>query len=360
MNLSKYSDLFKRILSSLATVLFLWVALMLLLVGFLTAIEYKPEASVQLETSGSTTTKIRLNEEIDLVSWNIGYGALSDNADYYRDGGKGIRTSTNERLNENLNTMNTWIREQDPDLLLLQDVDASSDRSYRVDERVIFDSLADHVSSFALDYVCLYVPYPFPPLGTVQSGSMTISKFAVDSATRVALPNTYKWPVRVITDKRCLLVDRLPIEGSDKELVVVNLHLEKYDEGDMKAAQTEALRALMEEEAAKGNYVIAGGDFSQIFSNMGDLYPVKEEMWKPGVLDVTSFSSGFSFHMDPEVPSTRSLDQNYVEADKDDFQYYLTDGFIVSSNVEGTKLENADLGFVSSNHNPVMMTVVLK
>ena len=53
--------------------------------------------------------------------------------------------------------------------------------------------------------------------------------------------------------------------GSDREPVLVNLHLEAYDDGEGKIAQTNQLRDYIEDEYAKGNYVIAGGDFNQVF-----------------------------------------------------------------------------------------------
>ena len=60
--------------------------------------------------------------------------------------------------------------------------------------------------------------------------------------------------------KRCLLVSYVPLEGSDKQLVLVNLHLEAYDDGEGKAAQTEMLMDFLTGEYEKGNYIIAGED----------------------------------------------------------------------------------------------------
>ena len=56
--------------------------------------------------------------------------------------------------------------------------------------------------------------------------------------------------------------------GSDKELVIVNVHLEAYDSGEGKEAQTKMLAELLKKEQEAGNYVIAGGDFNQAFSNV--------------------------------------------------------------------------------------------
>ena len=57
--------------------------------------------------------------------------------------------------------------------------------------------------------------------------------------------------------------------------MLVNLHLEAYDSGEGKIAQTKLLVEFLEQEYAKGNYVIAGGDFNQTFSREDmEQYPV--------------------------------------------------------------------------------------
>lgn len=47
--------------------------------------------------------------------------------------------------------------------------------------------------------------------------------------------------------------------------MLVNLHLEAYDDGEGKIAQTKQLREFIQSEYEKGNYVIAGGDLNQVF-----------------------------------------------------------------------------------------------
>ena len=84
-------------------------------------------------------------------------------------------------------------------------------------------------------------------------------------AQRQSLPVPFKWPIRVANLKRCLLVERFTVADSGRELVLINLHLEAYDDGEGKAAQTKMLREFLQAEYEKGNYVIAGGDFNQTF-----------------------------------------------------------------------------------------------
>ena len=138
------------------------------------------------------------------------------------------------------------------------------------------------------------------------------------------------------------------------------MHFDAYDNGKGKEEQTKVLAKVLKEELDKGNYVIAGGDFNQIFSSEDkSLYPQQKGKWAPGEIDVTKIKGDFEFLMDEKVPSCRSLDQPYVDADKEKFQYYLIDGFIVSKNVKINSLKTEDLGFVNSDHNPVILNVTI-
>ena len=91
-------------------------------------------------------------------------------------------------------------------------------------------------------------------------------------------------------------------------LVVVNLHLEAYDDGEGKIAQTKQLREFIEAEYAKGNYVIAGGDFNQIFPGGLNAYPNKHpELWQPGLIEDDILPEGWTLAYDLDTPSCRLL-----------------------------------------------------
>ena len=48
-----------------------------------------------------------------------------------------------------------------------------------------------------------------------------------------------------------MLETRIPIKGSDKELVLINFHLEAYDSGEGKIAQRKVLVKKLKEEYEK-------------------------------------------------------------------------------------------------------------
>lgn len=338
------------------------VVLVVGMLGFLSITEYKPADREYIRVEGKSSGKLSTDTEISLLTFNIGYGALGDNADFFMDGGKSVYTADENRVNENLSGILTEVTKINPDIVLFQEIDKSSSRSYKINEYEMFkDKLAQYSFSFANNFKVAYLPYPVPPIGKVDSGIATASVFGVTSAERVQLPIPFSWPMRMANLKRCVLISRIPIENSQKELVVFNLHLEAYDSGEGKIEQTKMLAKLLKTEAEKGNYVIAGGDFNQIFSTADkNAYKVNEGMWAPGEIDTSAFGNGFKFLMDESTPSCRSLDKAYKGADKDNFQYYLIDGFIVSDNIDVKQLKTQELGFKNSDHNPVLLNAVLK
>ncbi len=345
--------IFRAILSIILVIIILFVGL----IGFLTITEYKPDDTETIKVEGSAGNTLSLDDDFTIMSWNIGYGALGDNADFFMDGGESVKTADLERVKSNMQGIINIINEVDPDIFFLQEVDLDSTRSNKYGEySLLKDNFTDYSTSFANNFKVAFLPYPVPPIGKVDSGIATFSSYNLNSSERIQLPISFSWPVRMANLKRCLLVSRVSIEGTDKELVLVNLHLEAYDSGEGKIAQTKMLANFLNEEANKGNYVIAGGDFNQIFSSADtNAYPAQEGKWAAGEIDVSEIAGDWQFLMDERNPSCRSLDQPYEGADKETFQYYLIDGFIVSGNITVESCETQDRGFVYTDHNPVVL-----
>ena len=345
------------------------------LFSFLSITEFKPKDRESLpvtknSTEDTSAAGVDTSGSLSVLSWNIGYGGLSETADFFMDGGDGVRTQDKSSVQNNLDAVISEVSALNPDILFFQEIDRNSARSFHIDQTALMREKTGFAnSSFANNLKVSFLPYPIPPIGKVDSGIMTLTNLPVAEAERIQLPIPFSWPVRIVNLKRCLLVERVPLTGinndggfSDgKELVLINLHLEAYDDGEGKIKQTKMLADLMQTEFEKGNYVIAGGDFNQTFSNTDtSMYPLQRgDLWACGVLDESSFGDGFLFLMDNSAPTCRSLDRPYDSEDTG-FQFYLVDGFIVSNNVEVESHKTLDKGFVNSDHNPVFMTFSLK
>ncbi len=349
----------KKILKIALIVLGVVVVLALAFVVFLTVTEFKPDdvETVEVSSYGSAAEP---GASITLMTWNIGYCGLGANEDFVMDGGTGSGKPSEENFLTYYDGVLSTLREHDADVYLIQEVDSDSSRSYRTNEvRGISETLSAASSAYAMNYSCPFVPFPWPPMGRINSGIMTMSDFAVSGdAQRISLPCPFSWPVRTANLKRCLLVTRYDLPDTDAQLVVVNLHLEAYDDGEGKAAQTAMLLEVLEEEYAAGNYVIAGGDFNQTFPGTLESWPIlNTDYWTPGVLTSDMLPEGWSFAYDDASPTCRLNNTPYNAETQ---QHYVLDGFIVSPNVNVESVETLDIGFDYSDHAPVILNVTLE
>ncbi len=349
----------KKLLLLAGIILAVVVVAVVGLIVFLSVTEFKPADREQCQyyALGNDLPAADIAKTFTVYSWNIGYAGLGKESDFFMDGGKMVDPPSQEIVTKNLNGITTFMQAQEADAWLLQEVDVNSARTANTNQ---FGHLQDSVSgasAFVHNYKCPFVPIPVPPLGKIESGIATLTSLEMSSdITRVSLPCPFSWPVRAANMKRCLLVTRLPIEDSDKELVLVNLHLEAYDDGEGKITQTKLLLQVLQEEYAKGNYVVAGGDFNQSFPDALERYPIADsKKWTPGLLDGAALPEGWQFAYDTETATCRLLDQPYSEA----CQLYVIDGFILSPNVTLSHVETVDLGFACSDHNPVRLQFTL-
>ncbi|MBR4659688.1 MAG: endonuclease/exonuclease/phosphatase family protein [Clostridia bacterium] len=338
----------------------LLLAVIVLAVGaflVLALTEYNPK-DVETIAPPSGSVPVQLDTQYTVISYNTGYAALGEDADFFMDGGKTTRPDSKAVIETYMDGIAKELSALHADFYMLQEVDLNAKRSYGTDEVKYYSEHLGLPYDFALNFKSTYTPYPIPDMiGHVESGLAFYTDRAVSSASRIQLPIPFSWPVRCFNLKRCLLVNRLPIEGSDKELVMIDLHIEAYDDGQGKIAQTKQLYDLLAEEYSKGNYVIAGGDFNQTFPGAKEYPAINEGCWMPGTLENT-LPQGYEFAFDADSPSCRLLDVPYKGNENP--QYYIIDGFIVSSNVSVDEVGIVETNFVNSDHQPVKLMITLK
>ena len=91
--------------------------------------EYRPDARETVIYD--TAEPVFLPDTLTVLSWNIGYAGLGDDMDFFYDGGKRVRDSRRRTL-ENLRNIVAELRKADADIMLLQEVDCDSHRSYGI------------------------------------------------------------------------------------------------------------------------------------------------------------------------------------------------------------------------------------
>ncbi len=352
-----------RVLRNL--LIFIVVMAVIILVGLwllVTKTAYYPEDFEEIETSGRSETVISPGQSLTLLTWNIGNGANGSDAEYILDGGQSVLATTEDRVKENTAAIIAKLKETDPNIILLQQVDFNSTRSYYYDEtKAISDAFEETESAFALDQKAHLVPYPWPMIGKIKGGSLTLSRINSLGAERIALPATAKKPDNLFTVRPCMLVTRYPIYGVEQQLVIINVRLMTYDDPTEVRKQMTVLRDFMKTEYEKGNFVIACGDFHQSFATEENSFPIVEGRWQAEPFASDLFEEGWHWgSAGGGIPTERSLNLPYKEGTREQIQFSLTDGYVTTPNIGVSSAEAIDMQFVPSDHNPILLRITLQ
>lgn len=367
----------KRILKIFLLLIFIIIGAAGLFVITLQVFEYHPAdetvLTIDQNVENIESNLVQLNQNIKIMTFNIGYASLSETEDFVMDGGEKGRMDDQISVEANMEGIADIITDSAANIYLLQEVDVDSDRSYNTKQFSYFSELVDMPVTLGYNYRVIFVPFPFElgqMMGKVNSGIMTATQYYAEDATRVQLPGSFSWPLRLANLKRCATVTRLPIANATQELIVINVHLSAYDDGTMRIQEMAALQTLMQTEYEKGNYVVVGGDFNQTFpgaftNNSDDtvdyLYELNDPaFWQAYGMDETWFiENDWQFGIDVTNPTCRLLHQAYDSVNLENNQYYLIDGFIVSPNIEIQTVTTRNENFKYSDHNPVEIIIKL-
>lgn len=323
--------------------------------------------TLTVETAGdSAGGAVFAGELYRAASYNIGFGAYSNDYSFFMDGGKESRARSPEAVRENVTGAMETVKAIAPNFLFLQEVDVDGTRSYHINELDLVSAALEGLFqswTFAQNYDSPYLFWPLlEPHGANRAGQATFSAYPIASALRRQLPIEEGF-MKLVDCDRCYSVQRIPLAEGDRELVLYNLHLSAYtSDGTIAEEQLEMLFADMLAEYGKGNYAIAGGDFNkdilgnseEVFGISGPEYtwaqPIPPELVPEELAIVAPFDEA-----DP-VPSCRNADRPYGP----DNYVVTVDGFVVSANVEVGRALVLDTGFRWSDHNPVYMDFILR
>ena len=351
----------------LITVLILLLAIILVAAAYLAyvLIDYHRLPDWQrLTVTNAPDREARTGQEYELLSWNVGFGAYSRDYSFFMDGGKFSRAYSEDEVRKNLTAAVDLVRAEAPDLILFQEVDLDADRSWHVnEENLLTDALPGYGRVGAVNYDSPYLQYPlFRPHGKSLAELLTMTSLTADSACRRSLPLEDSL-MKYLDLDRCYSITDIPVNNG-RVLRLYNLHLSAYtSDGTIATRQLEQLLTDMAQTRSAGNYAVAGGDFnkdllgdsSAVFGVSGDLLtwaqPVPLELIPRGIDLVAPFDP------DSPVPSCRNCNIGYEPG----VSFVLTvDGFLVTDNVAVTGSRVIDAGFENSDHNPVVLTFILK
>lgn len=232
------------------------------------ATTYHPEA-VQPErmVCAATASVLEPGQTVKVLSWNVQYMAGKQYVFFYDlfDGsGPDERPSPGE-ITKTFNEVARVIRSENPDIILIQEID---DGSKRTDYE---NQLARLLSLLPAEYSCYsdsyywkasFVPHP-RIMGKVGMKLAVISKYKIGAATRYQLELIPADPVtKQLNFKRAVLEVRFPVQGA-KDFVVMTTHLDAFAQGsNTMERQVAQVRSLLDGLSAAGNPWIIGGDFN--------------------------------------------------------------------------------------------------
>lgn len=323
--------------------------------------KYTRVGDITLDINNNQNNSVKIGEEYSISTYNIGFGAYSLDYSFFMDkgeysvdttladgkvvtSGQSVNGEYGKARSEDEVITNTKgsieiLEYLNTDFILLQEVDTKSTRSYYLDQaEMINDSFDDYSNTFAFNFHSGYLPYPIHDFhGLVTGGIQTLSKYKMNDAQRYELPVTTDFIAKFFDLDRCISTVRTPIEGSDKELVIMNVHLSAYDEGGViREKQIALLNTILEAETKLGNYVVCGGDFNHDLTGRPEDYyaSVKATPNWYDTLEEKQLSTGYKIAAPLNGASCRDSDSTYVFGET-----FLAnvDGFIYSSNIEITE-----------------------
>ena len=210
------------------------------------------------EQTGEQSISPAAKDSYTIVSYNLGYlSGLANNTTIATD--QAFFDANQQRVISAFQAIA-------PDIIALQEVDFDSKRSYRIDQAKALALGLDPVyaGAIAISWDKNYVPFPFwPPsaqFGKILSGQAILSRYPIVKNSRIVLEKVASNPFYY----NAFYLDRLAqvsqIQLSGQTLVVINVHLEAFDE-PTRISQTRFVRSLAE-DYAKTYPVIVLGDFN--------------------------------------------------------------------------------------------------
>ena len=300
-----------------------------------------PSGAGQIQSAG---------DKLSLVTWNIGYAGMGREADFVADGGTQKRPESKKLVERNLVQIASTVEELNADVFLLQEVTRPSWNTYQTDTLAAIEAkLPKHQWTFGAD---LKTRWMLPPL-YIELGNAIFSRCDIGSAERRGLPLEPEFVAGIFRKGYRMHIVRLPRGGQAQgEWVIVNLHLSAFDEGaNVRRSQLEAVLRFATAEYAKGNFVVAGGDWN--FRLAETAFPHRtapEHLFWVADFPEDSLPTGWHWAVDSSVPTVRTAHKPYIEGEN----YVLViDGFLCSPNVQVSSVSTLNLRFAHTDHHPV-------
>lgn len=261
----------------------IFLVLLLILIALVYFTTYHPsDVEEEFVVCPDNAPVLSPGQSFKILSWNVQFMAGKNYVFYYDlpDFAGPDERPSSEDITITINRVAEIIKDENPDIILLQEVDVGAKRTDYEDqiERLLSllpDDYVCHASSWY--WKAAYVPHPRIK-GKVGMKLVTISKYKIDKAVRYQLPQMPADPLtRQFNIKRCLLECRLPVR-TGSWLTVMNTHLDAFAQGnDTMEKQVGLVYTILDTLESGGVPWILGGDFNLLPPGQFKLVPRDEQ-----------------------------------------------------------------------------------
>ncbi|OOH76895.1 endonuclease [Pseudomonas koreensis] len=245
----------------------LLAVLALVLIGALMfSLTWRPDARETLPVSCTGTPPTLVpGQALKVMTWNVQYLAGKRYV-FWNDLAQGNdEAPTLEDMAFSLDEVARVIRDEQPDVVLLQELDDGAKASdYQDQLKLLQERVADlyPCSASAFDWKAEFVPDAHV-FGSVGRQLATLSRYRIEHAERLQLPvASANFISRQFQPKDALLATKLPLSDGG-QLTVFNTHLERARQpDDTLQAQVSAVAKVLDKYESQGLPWLIGGDFN--------------------------------------------------------------------------------------------------
>ncbi len=200
--------------------------------------------------------------DLKAMTWNIKFGG--GRIDFFFDCFGDRSLMTKEEVISNLDGIIAKIKQVNPDVIFLQEVDIDSKRAAYVDQvQYILDNTDLNYGVYASQWKANYVPSD--GIGRMNSGNAILSKWELSNPERTALPliGNQDPMTQYFYLRRNILTATIKL-ASSKNLSLVNIHAEAYATDGTKQEQIRLFKEHLDAINKTGGFFLAGGDLNSI------------------------------------------------------------------------------------------------
>jgi endonuclease/exonuclease/phosphatase family metal-dependent hydrolase len=217
--------------------------------------------------NSDSAPSLKPGQQVKVITWNVQFMAGKDYVFYFDmlDGRGPDERPSAGAITRTMDEVARVIRDENPDIILLQEVDHGARRTDYEDQlgRLLSVLPAEYgCQASAFYWKAAYVPHP-RIRGAVGMKLAVISKYRIRRAVRHQLALPPADPLtRQFSPKRAILEVHLSVENG-ADFVVLNTHLDAFAQGaDTMDQQVGQVQSVLEDLSRNRHPWVVGGDFN--------------------------------------------------------------------------------------------------